>query len=422
MPQTLERDLRESSREVLAGWRRRGSRVSLRDRLGKRLVPTLIGIGLVLVLVAAALYFFAQSMSYESTDDAFVNGHIINVAPKIAGRVDKVFIDDNQLVKKGDSIAQIDPRDYDAQLKQKQAALDSTQAQASAAQAAVDQQIATVKSLQATLDQDKADQKSSEAQADQAADNLRRQQDLYDHHVVSIQDLINAKDANRSAEANLDSAKMKVLSAEAQLLAGKAQVRTYAALLQYVVAQEKENEANVEAAQLNDSYAKIFASESGWVTHKSVEPGDYVQVGQNLLALVPSNIWVTANFKENQLRRMRPGQPVEIEVDALGGKKFKGHVDSIQMGSGAAFSLLPPENATGNYVKVVQRVPVKIVFDSIPDVGLPLGPGESVVPTVKVQDFHYSALQSIVVTILTGGAVLMVLRWGTRQPKARKDA
>jgi membrane fusion protein, multidrug efflux system len=422
MPQTLERDLRESRREVPVDWRSDGSKVSLRDRLGRRLVPTLIGIAVVLVLAMVGLYFFAQSMSYESTDDAFIDGHITNVAPKIAGRVDKVFVDDNQLVKKGDPIAEIDPRDYDAQLKQKQAAMDSTKAQASAAQAAVDQQIATVKSLQATLEQDKADQKASEAQADQTADNLRRQQDLYDHHVVSIQDLINAKDSNRSAEANLDSAKMKVLSADAQLLAGEAQVRTFAALLQYVVAQEKENEANVEAAQLNDSYTKVFAPESGRITHKSVEPGNYVQVGQNLLALVPSNIWVTANFKENQLRLMRPGQPVEIEVDALGGKKFKGHIDSIQMGSGAAFSLLPPENATGNYVKVVQRVPVKILFDSVPDVGLPLGPGESVVPTVKVLDFHYSALELIVATVLTGAAILMVLRWGTRQPKAKKDA
>jgi membrane fusion protein, multidrug efflux system len=422
MPETLERDLRESSPDIPADWRTGTRRASLRDRFGKRLIPTFLGIGLVLVLAAVGLSFFAHSMSYESTDDAFIDGHIVQVGPKIAGRIDKVFIDDNQVVKKGDPIVEIDPRDYDAQLKQKQAALDSTKAQAGAAQAAVEQQMATVRSYQATLDQDKADQEASAAQADQTADNLRRQQDLYDHHVVSIQDLISAKDSNRSAQANLDSAKMKVLSAEAQVLAGQAQVRSFLALLQYVLAQAKENEANVEAAQLNDSYTKVFAPESGRVTHKSVEPGDYVQVGQNLLALVPSNIWVTANFKESQLRLMRPGQPVEIEVDALGGKRFKGHVDSIQMGSGAAFSLLPPENATGNYVKVVQRVPVKILFDSIPDVGLPLGPGESVVPTVKVQDFHYSIWQLMIAAGLTGTAILAVLRWGTRPPKVKKDA
>jgi membrane fusion protein (multidrug efflux system) len=316
--------------------------------LGKRLVPTLVGSVLVLVLAVAGLYFFAQAMSYEATDDAFIDAHTINVAPKIAGRIDKVFIDDNWLVRKGDPIVEIDPRDYDAQLRQKQAALDSTKAQANSAQASVDQQIANVKSLQAMLDQDKADQQSSQAQAHQTADNLRRQQDLCDHRAVSIQDLINAKDSNRSAQANLDAAKMKVLSAEAQLVEGQAQVRTYQALLEYVLAQLKENQANVETAQLNDSYTKLFAPESGRVTHKSVEPGDYVQLGQNLLALVPPNIWVTANFKENQVQLMRPGQPVEIEVDALGGRTFKGHVDSIQAGSGVAFSLLPPSLESGS--------------------------------------------------------------------------
>src|SRR5258707_4036645 len=253
MPQTLERELREGRhQDVPADWRSKGRRASLRDRFGKRFKPTVVGIGLVLVLAVAGLYFFAQSMSYESTDDAFIDGHITNVAPKIAGRIDKVFINDNQLVKKGDPIVEIDPRDYDAQLKQKQAALDSTKAQAAAAQAGVEQQIARVKSLQATLDQDKADHRSSEAQADQTADNLRRQQDLYDHHVVSIQDLTNSKDSNRSAQANLDSAKMKVLSAEAQISAGQAQVRTLASLLQYVIAPQLQNKAKVETAHLKE--------------------------------------------------------------------------------------------------------------------------------------------------------------------------
>jgi membrane fusion protein (multidrug efflux system) len=233
--------------------------------------------------------------------------------------------------------------------------------------------------------------------------------------------LITAKDSDRSAQANLDAAKMKVVSAEAQLVEGQAEVRTYEALLQYVLAQVKANQANAEAARLNDSYTKVFAPESGRVTNRSVEPGDYVQVGQNLLALVPTDIWVIANFKENQIRLMRPGQPVEIEVDALS-RTFKGHVDSIQAGSGAAFSLLPPENATGNYVKVVQRVPVKIRFNSIPAVGLPLGPGESVVPTVKVQDFRYSVLQLIIAAVLTGAAILGVLWWGTRPAKTKTNA
>jgi membrane fusion protein, multidrug efflux system len=422
MLQTIGRSLLERGLHAPADWRTSRRKATLRDRLGKRFVSTFVGIGLVPVLAVAGLYFFAQAMSYESTDDAFIDAHTVNVAPKIAGRIEKVFIDDNWRVKKGDPIVEIDPRDYDAQLRQRQAALDSTKAQANSAQAAVEQQIANVQSLQATLDQDKADQQAFQAQADQTADNLHRQQDLYNNRVVSVQDLINAKDSDRSAQANLDAAKMKVTSGEAQLVEGQAEVRTYEALLQYVLAQVKANQANAEAAQLNDSYTKVFAPESGLVTNKSVEPGDYVQVGQNLLALVPTDIWVIANFKENQIRLMRPGQAVEIEVDALGGRTFKGHVDSIQAGSGAAFSLLPPENATGNYVKVVQRVPVKIRFNAIPNVGLPLGPGESIVPTVKVQEFHYSAAQLMIVAVLIGAAILGLLCWGTRPPQAEKKA
>ena len=259
----LERPLRESGYNLPVDSRSKRRKALSRDRFGKRFFRTLVGIGLVLILAVVGLYFLAQSMSYQSTDDAFIEGHVTGVAPKIAGRIDKVFIDDNQLVKKGDPIAEIDPRDYDAQLRQKQAALESTSANAVAAQAAVDQQVAKVKSLQATVDQDKADQESSQAQADQDVDDLRREQDLYSRHVVSIQDFIHSQAANRAAQANLDSARMKVRSAEAQLLEGQAQVRTFQALVQDVLAQEQENEANVEAAQLNDSYTKVFAPESG---------------------------------------------------------------------------------------------------------------------------------------------------------------
>jgi len=422
MPQTLEENYRQTTQEVPKALRDGPRKVTLRDRLGKRFNRTIIGICLVFIVAAAGLYLFAKSASYESTDDAFIAAHTIEVAPKIAGKVDSVLVKDNQLVKKGDPLVQIDSRDYDAQLDQKQASLESVKAEATSAQAAVDQQIANVRSLQATLEQDKADEQASQAQADQTSDDLRREQDLYKTHVVSIQDLIHSQVANRAAQATLESAKKKVAAGDAQLAEGQAEVRTFQALVEYVLAQEKQNGASVESAKLNDSYTKVYASETGRITHKSVEPGDYVQVGQSLMALVPSEIYVMANFKENQLRLMRPGQPVEVEVDALGGRKFEGHVDSIQMGSGAAFSLLPPENATGNYVKVVQRIPVKILFDQVLDVGLPLGPGESVVPTVKVQDFHYSALQLMIVSALVATAILGILWWGTRPPKVKQPA
>jgi membrane fusion protein, multidrug efflux system len=422
MPQTLEENYRETTQDVPKAVPDRARRATLRERLGKRFIRTMVGIGLVFVVAAAGLYYFAQAASYQSTDDAFIAAHSIQVAPKIAGKIESVPVRDNQLVNKGDLLVEIDPRDYDAQLEQKQAAVESVKSEGAAARASVEQQLANVSSLQATVEQDKADQQASQAQADQTSDDLRREQDLYKTHVVSIQDLMHSQVADRAAQANLDSARKKVAAAEAQLGVGEAQVRTFEALLQYVLAQVKENDASLESAKLNDSYTKVYAPESGRVTHKSVEPGDYVQVGQSLMMLVPSEIYVTANFKENQVKLMRPGQPVEIEVDPLGGRKFEGHVDSIQMGSGAAFSLLPPENATGNYVKVVQRIPVKILFNQPPEVGLPLGPGESVVPTVKVQDFYYSPLQLLTVVILVAAAVLAVLWWGTRPPKIKKPA
>jgi membrane fusion protein (multidrug efflux system) len=422
MPQTLEENYRETTQEVPKAVPDRARRATLRDRLGKRFIRTMVGIGLVFVVAAAGLYYFAHAASYESTDDAFIAAHSIEVAPKIAGKIESVPVRDNQLVNKGDLLVEIDPRDYDAQLKQKQAAVDSVKSEGEAARASVEQQLANVSSLQATVEQDKADQQASQAQEDQTSDDLRREQDLYKTHVVSIQDLVHSQVADRAAQANLDSARKKVAAAEAQLAVGEAQVRTFEALLQYVLAQVQENDANLDSAKLNDSYTKVYAPETGRVTRKSVEPGDYVQVGQSLMALVPAEIYVTANFKENQVKLMRPGQPVEIEVDPLAGQKFEGHVDSIQMGSGAAFSLLPPENATGNYVKVVQRIPVKILFNHAPEVGLPLGPGESVVPTVKVQDFYYSPLQLLTVAILVAAAVLAVLWWGTRPPKIKKPA
>jgi membrane fusion protein (multidrug efflux system) len=174
-------------------------------------------------------------------------------------------------------------------------------------------------------------------------------------------------------------------------------------------------------AKLNQSYTRIVAPEAGWVTQKSVEPGQYVQAGQNMFALVPKEVWVTANFKEDQIRRMYPGQVVEIAVDALHGQKFRGHIESIQAGSGARFSLLPPENATGNYVKVIQRVPVKILFDESlnTDGRLPLGPGESVVPTVEIASPEYSPLMvGIAFAVLAVGVIFIVRKGLGRKPKA----
>jgi membrane fusion protein (multidrug efflux system) len=168
-------------------------------------------------------------------------------------------------------------------------------------------------------------------------------------------------------------------------------------------AQWEEAQTNIAAAKLNLSYTKIFAPAGGRVTRKAVEPGDYLQTGQQIMSIVPEAVWVVANFKESQLKNMRPGQPVTVEIDALGGREFAAHVDSVQAGSGAQFSLLPPENATGNYVKVIQRVPVKIVFDEPLPADHVVGPGLSVTPSVQVSAFVFPAWASVLIALIVAG-------------------
>jgi membrane fusion protein, multidrug efflux system len=286
-----------------------------------------------------------HSFTHESTDDAFIDVHFVSVAPKIAGRVAVVHVDDNQLVKKGDVLVEIDPRDFQVALAQ----------------------------AKGNLGKDKATQV-------QANVNEKRAQDLFAKKVISTQE----RDTN-------------VATAESS----RASVQA--------------DEAAVEQTELNLGYTKITAPIDGYVTKEAVAIGDYVQVGQALMSLVPPRVWVIANFKETQLRNMQPGQPVDISVDAYPSLKLRGRVDSIQAGSGAAFSMLPPENATGNYVKVVQRVPVKIVLDEKQQMQRVLGPGMSVVPSVTVSDgagvvFKLAGVAIILALGVVVGAVLWIRR------------
>ena len=376
---------------------------------------------LVLIPLAAAggAYYYARSQSYQSTDDAFIDSHIINVAPQVAERVDRVLATDNQFVKKGDLVVVLDNRNFVATRDQKTAALDNVRAQAGAEKASIDQALAHVNSLQAIVESDQAAADASRAQAEESAKDFQRAQKLFRNRVISPQKLDARRATNDTDQAQLQANLKKVASDRAQVAEARATVNTYRALLKSVQAQIQEAAANLRAAKLNESYTEIRAPEDGRVTEKAVEPGDYVQTGQTLFALVPANVFVTANYKENQIGLMRPGQPAQIKIDALHGQTFPGHVDSIQCGSGAHFSLLPPENATGNYVKVVQRVPVKIVFDHPPQVGLPLGPGESVVPTVKVQVFHYSPFALLTMAGATAALMLAVF-WFRSRPKRVK--
>ena len=389
-------------------------------RQGRRSVRmTLLLLVLIPLAVAGAAYYYARSQSYQSTDDAFIDDHVSNVAPKVAGRVDRVLVDDNQSVKKGDLVIVLDDRDFVATTDQKAAASDSARAKEGAVKASIDQAIAHVNSLQATVESDQAAADASRAQAEKAAKDFQRNLELFRGRVVSAQDLDAARATNDADQAQLQANLKKVASDRAQVAEARATVNTFLALLKSAQAQIEEAAANLQAAKLNESYTEIRAPEDGCVTRKAVQLGDYVQTGQTLFALVPANVFVTANYKEDQIGLMRPGQPVQIGIDALHGQPFAGHVDSIQSGSGARFSLLPPENATGNYVKVVQRVPVKIVFDHLSQVGLPLGPGESVVPTVEVQAFRYSPFALLAMAGATATLMLAVF-WFRSRPKQVK--
>jgi membrane fusion protein, multidrug efflux system len=321
------------------------------------------------LLVGGAVWYFLNA-GFETTDDATIEAHVIEVSPKISAHVKTVHFDDNYQVKRGDLLVELDPRDFEVNLASAEANLAS--AKGKLAQAEAQQNVA-----QAGIGQTKADLASSQATADNAQADLKRNEQLYQTHVIDRREYDASIAQAKSDVANVESNAKKVASQEAQVQLAAAQYSAASAA-------EKQAEAQLRQAQLQLSYAQIYAPFDGRVTKKSVEPGDYVQPGQTLFSLVPPQVWVIANFKETQLKNMRVGQPVSIQVDAVPGNAFQAHVDSFQVGTGGRFTLLPPENATGNFVKVVQRVPVKIVFDEPATKLERLWAGESVEPRVNV--------------------------------------
>jgi membrane fusion protein (multidrug efflux system) len=336
----------------------------------KRRRQILAAAAALIVAVAAGVYYFWFVLPFESTDDAFVEGHVTAVAAQVPGRVAQLLVEDNQTVNKGDLLLQIDPRDFEARLARAQANL-------TAAKSQLEQAKSQFSAAQATAQEARAGLVAVEAQASYTKTNLTRLSTIGVSGVS--QDQIDAAETQvRATSANVLVASSKVTAADAQVTLAQANIATAEANI-------GQSEAAVREAELNLSYTKVTAPDAGRVTRRVVEQGNYIQPGQSLLAIVPKNIWVVANFKETQLTHMRPGQPAAVEVDAYPQFKFKGHVDSIQNGAGARFSLFPPENATGNYIKVVQRVPVKIVLDETPQSDLALGPGMSVVPKVRVK-------------------------------------
>jgi membrane fusion protein, multidrug efflux system len=324
-----------------------------------------------LAAVAGGAYWFLDARYYEATDDAFIDTHIVHVSPQIAGRVAKVLVDDNQIVKAGQVLIEIDSADAAAKLAQAQAT--ATSAAGKLAQAQAQSQVA-----QATLEQMRAESGGAQATATNASTDLKRYETLARSQIASVAQLDNARALALTTHATLAASSKKIATSEAQVQLADSQVHTAEADLAAAQAQ-------VDQAKLALSYTKVVATEAGRVTQKSVAAGNFVQMGQDLMALVPGDVWVTANFKETQLAKLHVGEAVSVAIDAYPGQSFDAHIASLQAGSGAAFALLPPENATGNYVKVVQRVPVKIVFDKPFDEDHIVGPGMSVVPTVRVR-------------------------------------
>jgi len=374
----------------------------------------------VLAVAAAALWW--HSTFSEDTDDAQINGHLIQVSSRIGGQVAKVYVDENQVVKAGDVIAELDPRDYQVAVENAEAAVASAQANAAAANVAVPlttvntgsnlrSAVADVTGTQAGVEQAERQLEAAKARVRQAKANavkaqadLERYKPLVEKDVISKQQFDAAVAAADAAKADLEGAKAseqassdgvrvaKEHEAQAQALqkyaeTGPQQVEAQNARAKQALAQVQQAQAQLDQAKLNLSYTKIVAPVAGIITRKSVEINQNVATGQNLLTLVSlEGLWVTANFKETQLKHMANGQTAEIEVDSTG-KTYHGKVTQIGGATGSVLSLFPPENATGNYVKVVQRVPVRIDFDNLEaeDSNHALRPGLSVEPKVMVK-------------------------------------
>lgn len=376
----------------------------------------------VAIIVVAAVAFWWHSTFTEDTDDAQVNGHLIQVSSRITGQVLKVYVDENEVVKAGDTIAELDPRDYQVAVENAKAALDSAKANAAAANVNVplttinthsnlSSASSDVSGAHASVQQAQGQVAAAHARVVQAqANNVKAQADLERYKPLVAKDVISkqqfdaavaaaaaaaasVQDAVASEQAANDGvrvAREREASAQAgyrYAQTGPQQVAAQNAKAKQALAQVDQAQAQLDQANLNLSYCKIVAPEAGIITRKSVEINQNVAAGQNLLTLVSlQGIWVTANFKETQLRHMTAGQTVEIDVDATG-KTYNGRVTQIGGATGSVLSLFPPENATGNYVKVVQRVPVRIDFTDLPheDPNQLLRPGLSVEPKVRVK-------------------------------------
>lgn len=339
------------------------------------------------VIAMVSVYFYLQYKStHISTDDAYVEGDIYTIAAKVNGTVKNIGVDDNQYVKKDDILVDLDPVDYDVKVKEAEAALSVEKAKMVEARRKTEAAERRLAQLQFQLRAARANHDLQKANLGQAEIDIKRAEKLYRKEAMSKERYQQTQTDHKVRVAQVRAAEDQVNQVVAALETQKAVISQTESAMRSEAALVKQKEAALEAAQLNAGYTKIYAPADGYVTKKSVEIGNQIQAGQPLMAIVPlEGTYVTANYKETQLAKVKPGQKVDISVDSYPGKEFYGRVDSIMAGTGSAFSLFPPENATGNYVKVVQRVPVKIVLDKDTDPGHVLRIGMSVITTILVK-------------------------------------
>ncbi|MEK9279041.1 HlyD family secretion protein [Bradyrhizobium sp. ISRA442] len=364
------RTVSDRSREGADRSQEQAKTPSLRDRLRENWLLATVGAIVLLAALAGGLVYWLQIRHYESTDDAFVAARSFSVASKVGGYVTDIPVTDNQHVNAGDLLAKIDERDYRIAVDQAAAQVEVSKANIANVEAQIDSQQEQIKQAKAQLEQ-------AQAQLQFSQEEFSRAEDLVEKGAGTVQRQQQTRSDLLAQQANTERAKTAVTAAEVG-------IKTLQAQLEGVRAQLQQSQAQLDQAKLNLEYTSIVAAQSGRVVKLSGAKGTFVAAGQSLMMFVPDEVWIVANYKETQLDDMRPGQPVEIRIDAYPGHKLTGHVESVQPGSGTAFSLLPAENATGNFVKVVQRVPVKIVVDNWP-ADLPVGPGMSVVPWTKVR-------------------------------------
>jgi membrane fusion protein (multidrug efflux system) len=339
------------------------------ETLRKHKILVFAAAGVLIALVVGLAVWRVTLGSYVSTDDAFIDDRTVPISSQVNAAVVEVPVTDNELVTAGTVLIRLDDRDFKAQVDQAKAQVDQAKANIANADAQLVAQ-------QARIDQADKQAVQSQAALTFAEQENQRYQRLVKTGAVTVEQA-------QQYTSNLLQAQAAFAAAEANAVATEKQLPVLQAQRKQADAQLEQGEASLERAEINLSRTVISSPADGRVVRLTAGKGEYAAIGQPLMMFVPCEVWVTANFKETALHYLQPGAPVDIEIDAYPGRTFKGHVDTIQPGSGTAFSILPPENATGNYVKIVQRVPVKIVFNRPPDVLL--GPGMSVVPSVRLR-------------------------------------